>query len=86
MIERVSVSDRDFTITRTVLGPWAIGGWQGGETNDDAAIWGARKPSQVTFSEVFGWELSAAQVREIEKIVEDTVEEPISPAFMAPEE
>lgn len=52
----------------------------------DSAIWGARKPEQVTFDEVFGWELSQQQVTEIEKIVEDIVANPVSPAFMAPPE
>lgn len=50
----------------------------------DSAIWGARKPEQVTFDQVFGWELNDQQVREIERIVEETVENPVSPAFMAP--
>lgn len=52
----------------------------------DAAIWGARKPSQVTFENVFGWQLSDNEIKEIEKIVQETVEEPVSPAFMAPPE
>lgn len=52
----------------------------------DAAIWGARKPSQVTFREVFGWHLSQEQVSEIEAIIEDSVADPVSPAFMAPPE
>ncbi len=52
----------------------------------DSAIWGARKPEQVTFEEVFGWKLTDQQLREIEEIVEDTVENPVSPAFMAPPE
>jgi aryl-alcohol dehydrogenase-like predicted oxidoreductase len=52
----------------------------------ESAIWGARRPEQVTFNEVFGWELTENQVKEIEGIVEDTVENPVSPAFMAPPE
>lgn len=52
----------------------------------DSAIWGARKPDQVTFENVFDWKLSRKQIREIEEIVESTVEEPVSPAFMAPPE
>lgn len=52
----------------------------------DAAIWGARKPSQVTFKNVFGWNLSDEALAEIEEIVADEVEEPVSPAFMAPPE
>lgn len=52
----------------------------------DSAIWGARNPQQVTFDQVFGWELTEKQVREIEEIVESTVANPVSPAFMAPPE
>lgn len=52
----------------------------------DSAIWGARKPEQVTFDKVFGWQLSDDQLREIEELVERTVEDPVSPAFMAPPE
>ncbi len=52
----------------------------------DAAIWGARKPDQVTFNEVFGWHLSDEQLETMEKIVNDNIEKPISPAFMAPPE
>lgn len=52
----------------------------------DAAIWGARKPSQVTFKNVFGWNLSDEAIAEMEEIVASEVEEPVSPAFMAPPE
>ena len=52
----------------------------------DSAIWGARKPEQVTFDEVAGWKLTDEQIEEIENIVEETVKNPISPAFMAPPE
>lgn len=52
----------------------------------DSAIWGARRPEQVTFDQVTGWQLSPKQLREIERIVEETVENPVSPAFMAPPE
>ncbi|MDZ7807774.1 MAG: aldo/keto reductase [Gracilimonas sp.] len=52
----------------------------------DAAIWGARRPEQVTFEDVFGWEMTDEQVKEIEEIVENVVDDPVSPAFMAPPE
>lgn len=52
----------------------------------DSAIWGARKPEQVTFQNVFGWELTDQRVQEIEHIVEEVVKDPVSPAFMAPPE
>ena len=52
----------------------------------DSAIWGARRPEQVTFDEVAGWQLMEKQIEEIESIVEETVENPVAPAFMAPPE
>lgn len=52
----------------------------------DSAIWGARKPEQVTFEKVFGWKLTDQQIKEVEQIVESTVDDPVSPAFMAPPE
>lgn len=51
-----------------------------------SAIWGARRPEQVTFDRVDGWQLTPKQIREIEHIVEDTVADPVAPAFMAPPE
>ncbi|TYP94756.1 putative oxidoreductase [Fodinibius salinus] len=52
----------------------------------DSAIWGARKPEQVTFDNAFGWKFSHKQVKGVEEIVETIVEDPVSPAFMAPPE
>ncbi|HKL19609.1 MAG TPA: aldo/keto reductase [Halalkalibaculum sp.] len=52
----------------------------------DSAIWGARRPEQVTFDEATGWKLTDEQIEEIESIVEEAVEDPIAPAFMAPPE
>ncbi|WP_440998451.1 aldo/keto reductase [Fodinibius sp. SL11] len=52
----------------------------------DSAIWGARKPEQVTFEKVFGWKLTDQQIKKVEQIVESTVDDPVSPAFMAPPE
>lgn len=52
----------------------------------DSAIWGARRPEQVTFDRVAGWQLNKKQLQEIEQLVEETVENPVSPAFMAPPE
>lgn len=52
----------------------------------DSAIWGARRPEQVTVDEVDGWKLTEKELREIEQIVEEIVDEPVAPAFMAPPE
>lgn len=50
----------------------------------DSAIWGARRPEQVTFDEVFGWSLSEDELQQIDDIVEGIVEEPVGPEFIAP--
>jgi aryl-alcohol dehydrogenase-like predicted oxidoreductase len=50
-----------------------------------SALWGARRPSQLEpLSEVMGWRLDAAAMREIDSILSRTVEDAIGPEFMAP--
>jgi aryl-alcohol dehydrogenase-like predicted oxidoreductase len=50
-----------------------------------SALWGARRPSQLEpLSEVMGWRLDSAAMREIDRILRKTVEDPIGPEFMAP--
>jgi aryl-alcohol dehydrogenase-like predicted oxidoreductase len=50
-----------------------------------SALWGARRPSQLEpLSEVISWRLDGAAMREIDRILRRTVEDPISPEFMAP--
>jgi aryl-alcohol dehydrogenase-like predicted oxidoreductase len=50
-----------------------------------SALWGARRPSQLEpLSEVMGWRLDAAAMREIDRILRRTVEDAIGPEFMAP--
>ena len=49
------------------------------------ALWGARKPSQLdAVSEISGWKLDAAALAEIDKILAETVKDPVGPEFMAP--
>lgn len=50
----------------------------------ESAILGARSPKQVTFKEIFGWELTAADLKEINQIVDETIEDPAGPEYMAP--
>ncbi len=51
----------------------------------NTALWGARKPEQLEpLSKVFDWELSEEEKQEIVNIVEEILEEPIGPEFMAP--
>lgn len=49
------------------------------------ALWGARKPSQLDLIDtVWGWKLTADDLREIDQIVAETIPNPVGPEFMAP--
>jgi aryl-alcohol dehydrogenase-like predicted oxidoreductase len=49
------------------------------------ALWGARHPAQLQpVDEVSGWSLDAAAKAEIDRILRESITEPIGPEFMAP--
>jgi aryl-alcohol dehydrogenase-like predicted oxidoreductase len=49
------------------------------------ALWGARRPDQLgPVEDVMGWSLDEAAVNAIDKIVRETVADPVGPEFMAP--
>jgi aryl-alcohol dehydrogenase-like predicted oxidoreductase len=49
------------------------------------ALWGARHPGQLLpVDQVSGWQLDAAAKAEIDRILAETITEPIGPEFMAP--
>jgi aryl-alcohol dehydrogenase-like predicted oxidoreductase len=49
------------------------------------ALWGARHPDQLQpVDEVIGWSLDASARAEIDRILRDTITEPVGPEFMAP--
>jgi len=49
------------------------------------ALWGARHPGQLQpVDEVFGWSLDLAAKAEIDRILRETVTDPVGPEFMAP--
>jgi aryl-alcohol dehydrogenase-like predicted oxidoreductase len=49
------------------------------------ALWGARHPGQLQpIDEVFGWSLDIAAKAEIERILQESVTDPVGPEFMAP--
>jgi aryl-alcohol dehydrogenase-like predicted oxidoreductase len=51
----------------------------------DVALWGARHPGQLqAIDEVFGWSLGAAAKIEIDRILRESITEPVGPEFMAP--
>ena len=49
------------------------------------ALWGARHPGQLLpVDQVSGWQLDAAAKAEIDRILSETVTDPVGPEFMAP--
>ncbi len=51
------------------------------------ALWGARKPKQLApVNEVFGWSLDGDAKRSIDRILAQTIDDPVGPEFMAPPE
>ena len=49
------------------------------------ALWGARHPDQLQpIDEVFGWSLDASSKTEIDRILSETITDPVGPEFMAP--
>ena len=51
------------------------------------ALWGARHPDQLNPVEAaIGWSLDASATAEIDRIVAETVSDPVGPEFMAPPE
>jgi aryl-alcohol dehydrogenase-like predicted oxidoreductase len=51
------------------------------------ALWGARRPEQVAgVDEAMGWSLDDAARAEIDRILRETIIDPVGPEFMAPPE
>jgi aryl-alcohol dehydrogenase-like predicted oxidoreductase len=49
------------------------------------ALWGARHPDQLqSVDEVIGWSLDASAKAEIDRILRETITDPVGPEFMAP--
>jgi aryl-alcohol dehydrogenase-like predicted oxidoreductase len=49
------------------------------------ALWGARNASQLDAAEeAIGWRLSESDYAEVDRILAETVKEPVGPEFMVP--
>jgi aryl-alcohol dehydrogenase-like predicted oxidoreductase len=59
--------------------------WTLDQPGVSVALWGARHPEQLAPADgAVGWKLGADALRTIDKIVRETVTDPIGPEFMAP--
>lgn len=53
----------------------------------DIALWGPRKPSQLdVVGDMTAWNLSKDDMKEIDRIIDETITDPVGPEFMAPPE
>ena len=49
------------------------------------ALWGARRADQLSpIADVIGWRIDSAAMAEIDRILQDTITDPVGPEFMAP--
>ncbi|MBV8436815.1 MAG: aldo/keto reductase [Silvibacterium sp.] len=51
-----------------------------------AALWGAKRPDQLgAVKEIFGWRLDDSAMREIDRIVRESVTDPVGPEYLTPD-
>jgi aryl-alcohol dehydrogenase-like predicted oxidoreductase len=49
------------------------------------ALWGARNAGQLdAVEQAFGWKLSSDDYAEVDRILRETIKDPVGPEFMAP--
>lgn len=59
--------------------------WALDRGNGSIALWGARRPDQLDpVKNTMGWQLDRSALAEIDRILEETVTDPVGPEFMAP--
>jgi aryl-alcohol dehydrogenase-like predicted oxidoreductase len=56
------------------------------DAGNTIALWGARRPEHLdSIPDILGWKLDSSAMRDIDRILKDTVKDPVGPEFMAPE-
>jgi hypothetical protein len=51
------------------------------------ALWGARRADQLSpIADVIGWRIDSATMADIDRILGETIKNPVGPEFMAPPE
>lgn len=59
--------------------------WALGQPGVSVVLWGTRHPSRLDpLNDVFGWNLDESAKAEIDRIVSETIKDPVGPEFMAP--
>jgi len=53
----------------------------------EIALWGARRPDQLDpLGNIWGWNIDADTMSDVDRILAESIEEPVGPEFMAPPE
>jgi aryl-alcohol dehydrogenase-like predicted oxidoreductase len=59
--------------------------WMLDQPGAGIALWGARNPAQLdSVDDIMGWSLDKEAIETIDKIINETVKDPVGPEFMAP--
>jgi len=59
--------------------------WMLDKAPNHIALWGARRPGQLEpITEMMGWSLDGEDFRVIDRILSETIKDPVGPEFMAP--
>ncbi len=59
--------------------------WLLDQPDVSVALWGARRPEQLApVEEIFGWKLTAVDMQAIDRIVCETVKDPVGPEYLKP--
>jgi aryl-alcohol dehydrogenase-like predicted oxidoreductase len=59
--------------------------WVLDRNDTNIALWGARRADQLSpISQVLGWRLDNATMEEIDRVLSETIKDPVGPEFMAP--
>ena len=49
------------------------------------ALWGAKRPEQLdAVAGVMGWQIDASALAEIDRIIEESVTDPVGPEYLSP--
>ena len=59
--------------------------WVLDRNDTNIALWGARRAEQLSpVSQVLGWRIDSATMTEIDRVLSETIKDPIGPEFMSP--
>lgn len=59
--------------------------WALDQPGVSVVLWGTRHPNRLDpLNDIFGWQLDASANAQIDRILSETIRDPVGPEFMAP--